>query len=164
MNKPTLYKGAFRGTDGNGNDHYAADFYMVSEVDKYVEELQAEAVKLRASNEQFELRQIELEAQLEREKNISANRLTMISDRDKHWAVCLEKLEAQLAEKDNTIDNMLTVNDLHVAQLERVRGLPRKWRENTKYMEFTCAKAAIQEARNCAFDLENTLKEVSDES
>ena len=30
----------------------------------------------------------------------------------------IEELQAQLAEKENTIDNMLIVNDLHVAQLK----------------------------------------------
>jgi len=38
-----------------------------------------------------------------------------------------------------------------------ITTLPRQWRENTKNMHFTGARAAIQEAENCAFDLERML-------
>ena len=41
MSKLILHKGQYRGTDGNGNDHYAADYYLVSEVDAHIKELEA---------------------------------------------------------------------------------------------------------------------------
>ena len=37
MDKPEKYNGRYQGTDCNGNDHYAADYYIVSEVEDYLE-------------------------------------------------------------------------------------------------------------------------------
>ncbi len=42
--------------------------------------------------------------------------------------------------------------------MEAAQKLPDQWRKNTKHMKFTGAKAAIQEACNCANDLEQTLR------
>jgi hypothetical protein len=36
MTTPKLHKGAFRGTDGNGNDHYGPDYYIAVEVEAYI--------------------------------------------------------------------------------------------------------------------------------
>lgn len=46
MNRPKLHKGRFRGTDSNGNDRYAADYYSKHEVDEYIKELEAQLDKV----------------------------------------------------------------------------------------------------------------------
>ena len=48
-NRPKLHKGRFRGTDSNGNDRYAADYYSKHEVDEYIKELEAKNESLVAN-------------------------------------------------------------------------------------------------------------------
>jgi len=46
-NRPKLHNGRFMGTDSNGNDRYAADYYLKHEVDEYITELEAQLVEVR---------------------------------------------------------------------------------------------------------------------
>ena len=45
------------------------------------------------------------------------------------------------------------------AQLEKVRGLPEEWANNTKHMKFKGHQQARQEAWNCISDLQKALED-----
>ena len=47
------------------------------------------------------------------------------------------------------------------AQLEKVRGLPEEWANNTKHMKFKGHQQARQEAWNCISDLQQALEQQS---
>ena len=56
------------------------------------------------------------------------------------------------------MDAVATAHAELEAKLAAIAKLPGQWRENTKHMDFPHAKQAIQEANNCADDLEAILK------
>jgi hypothetical protein len=44
MKKPELIKGKYKGTDRNGNDLYSADYYLVDDVNAYIEEVEQQYI------------------------------------------------------------------------------------------------------------------------